>query len=156
MPVHRAALVVGALAMILCLLPAAASAGTIADTQVVHSNTCTTDAFATLCVDEHTLFHTTFTPTGRTLGDSETNLVITDTGVAGGEFDGCVSSGTVNFGGHFTDINDINLSSFTRVRATGSKSCGGALIFDCTTTLHFQVIDGRIVLDRSTNVCQPV
>jgi hypothetical protein len=153
---HRVVLVVGALALMLSLLPAVASAGAIADTQIVDTHTCTTDAFFTLCVDEHTVLQRTFTPTGRTLGNAETRVDATATGVPGSAFDGCVSGGGVNFGGHFTDINDINLSGFTRLRGTSSLACGGVLFLDCTNTLHFQFVDGRFVMDRSTDVCAPV
>src|SRR3954471_22359323 len=128
---YRSLLALGALAMMFCLAPAAASAA-IADTQVIDTHTCTTDAFASTCVDEHTVFHTTSTPTGLAVGNSETTLVVALTGTPGGEFDGCSESATVNFGGHFVDVNDINLVSFTRLRGTTALSCGGGLVFDCT------------------------
>ena len=149
-------LALGALATTPLLIPGTASAAAVADTQVVDSRTCTTDAFFTLCVDDHTVFHTTLTSSGRSIGVGENRSLATATGVPEGPFAGCTSTSDVNFGGHFTDVGDINLIGFTRLRGVATRTCGDPLDLNCTNTLHFQSLDGRIVLDRATNVCTPV
>ena len=153
---RRGLLALAALAMMLWLIPGTASAAAVADNQVVDSHSCTTDAFFTLCVDEHSVFHTTLLPDGRSIGNSENRVMATATGVPGGPFEGCVSTGDVNFGGHFTDLGDINLASFGRLRGVATRTCGDPFDFDCTNTFHFRSVDGVIVMDRSTNVCTPV
>jgi hypothetical protein len=159
MPACRSRLIaplLGVLAAALLIIPASAPAGAVVDQQVIDENTCTTNEFFTNCFNNHFVFHTVLTPTGLSINNSLFHIELTSTGVPGGPFEGCVLTANSVHVGHFTDHEEITLRSFGRQREVDARNCNDAVDVECTSTFHFAFVNGRVVIDRSTNVCQPV